>query len=101
MPSIPTNTQHVIELNKLVGGMQQQIANLMKSDADRSQEVERMREAIAELQQQNATIKQQVGDHDKRIDRWSTRAWGMISLLIGALMSLSAGLIVVLTRKSP
>ena len=53
----------------------------------------------AELRQQNALLQQKLDEHLKRVEKWDTRFWGLIMVMVGALLSLSAGLIVVLVKK--
>jgi uncharacterized coiled-coil protein SlyX len=44
-------------------------------------------------------VEQQVADQTKRIEEWDRRLWGLVAVLVGALLSLAAGLIVALARK--
>lgn len=53
----------------------------------------------AELRQQNALLQQRVDEQQKRLEKWDTRLWGMVALTIGAILSLSAGLIVALVKR--
>ena len=61
--------------------------------------VETVNERILELSKDVAVVKQQIADQGKRIDEWDRRLWGLVSLTIGALLSLAAGLIVVLVKR--
>ena len=61
--------------------------------------LEKQRYDVAELRQDNALLRQRLDEHLKRVEKWDTRFWGLIVVLVGALLSLSAGLIVVLVKK--
>ena len=61
--------------------------------------LEKQRYDVAELRQDNALLRQRLDEHLKRVEKWDTRFWGLIVILVGALLSLSAGLIVVLVKK--
>ena len=61
--------------------------------------LEKQRNDVTELRQDNALLRQRLDEHLKRVEKWDTRFWGLIVVLVGALLSLSAGLIVVLVKK--
>jgi hypothetical protein len=54
---------------------------------------------MMELRQENAVLRQRLDDHLKRVETWSARLWALVSVLIGAVLSLESGLIVTLVRK--
>jgi hypothetical protein len=54
---------------------------------------------LAALRQENAVLRQLVQDHINQYQEWDRRRWGLITLLIGAVLSLASGLIVTLARK--
>ena len=54
---------------------------------------------MTELQKENALLRQRLDEHLTRVEKWDTRFWGLIVVLVGALLLLSAGLIVVLVKK--
>lgn len=54
---------------------------------------------IAELRQENALLKQRLDDHLKRVETWSARLWTLITVLVGAVLSLASGLVVALSKK--
>ncbi len=54
---------------------------------------------LATLRQENALLRQKLDDHIKRLETWATRAWGLVPVLIGAVLSLAAGLVVTLARR--
>lgn len=55
----------------------------------------RLRAAETEL----AILRTRLDEATKRIETWSTRAWSLIPIFIGAILSLSAGLIVALVKR--
>ena len=67
-------------------------------DRQREDSVEQ-REEFTLLRQDNALLRQRLDEHLTRVEKWDTRFWGLIVVLVGALLSLSAGLIVVLVKK--
>lgn len=54
---------------------------------------------IAELRQENAVLRQQFRDHLNRVETWSGRLWTLITVLVGAILSLASGLIIALSKK--
>ena len=56
---------------------------------------ERLRIAETEA----AISKSRLDEATRRIDTWSTRAWSLVPIFIGAILSLSAGLIVALVKR--
>ncbi len=44
-------------------------------------------------------LKQRFEEQQKRLEVWSTRAWSLVPIFIGAILSLSAGLIVALVKR--
>jgi hypothetical protein len=79
---------------------------LSERDENRRRELER---AIAKidtfqteltlLRLENSALKQQLQDHLAQYQEWDRRRWGLIVMLIGAVLSLASGLIVTLARK--
>jgi septal ring factor EnvC (AmiA/AmiB activator) len=67
----------------------------------RELQTERKTDAVEQKQQsqQIALLTQRLDDQVKRSDEADRRRWGMITLLVGAVMSLASGLIVSLTKK--
>ena len=61
-----------------------------------SRETER---TTAELRQQHALLLQKIEEQQKRLEKWDTRLSGLVALTIGAILSLSAGLIVALVKR--
>jgi hypothetical protein len=79
---------------------------LMERDANRHREVqelkvilEKERDARITSDRENAILRQQLQDHLTQYQEWDRRRWGLIVMLIGAVMSLASGLIVTLVRK--
>ncbi|AMV27621.1 hypothetical protein VT84_24680 [Gemmata sp. SH-PL17] len=67
-------------------------AALRKENAD-------LRRELAEARQETAVLKQQLQDHVAQYQEWDKRRWGLIVLLLGAVLSLASGLIVTLAKK--
>ena len=63
------------------------------------EEIKSLRVDVTEMQKETALLRQRLDEHLKRVEKWDTRFWGLIVVLVGALLSLSAGLIVVLVKK--
>ena len=76
-----------------------EIKELFKDDEKLLEEIKTLRMDVTELQKDNALLRQRLDEHLKRVEKWDTRFWGLIVVLVGALLSLSAGLIVVLVKK--
>ncbi|MCE9564709.1 MAG: hypothetical protein K8U57_21970 [Planctomycetes bacterium] len=69
-------------------------------------EITRLRDEIADdrkapiaLEKENAILRQQLQEHIKQVELWDSRRWGLIVLLLGAVLSLASGLIVTLAKK--
>jgi predicted nucleic acid-binding Zn-ribbon protein len=74
-------------------------ADLKQRDQKREEEVAQLRRELAEVRQENAVVKQQLQDHISQYQEWDRRRWGVIVLLLGAVLSLASGLIVTLAKK--
>lgn len=79
---------------------------LTERDENRRQDVERLvarldrkDQEVADLRQENALLRQQLDDHLKRAEVWAGRLWTLVTVLVGALLTLASGLIVALNRK--
>jgi chromosome segregation ATPase len=69
------------------------------ADEKRREEITQLRQELAGLRQENAVLRQQLQDHVAQYQEWDRRRWGLIVMLIGAVLSLASGLIVTLARK--
>lgn len=83
-----------------------QLGILMERDTTRQSEIqelkiviEKERDARVAGDRENATLRQQLQDHIAQYQEWGRRRWGLIVMLIGAVLSLASGLIVTLARK--
>jgi hypothetical protein len=79
---------------------------MQERDEQRHRELERattksetLQIEVAALRQENAVLRQLVQDHIAQYQEWDRRRWGVLTLLIGAVLSLASGLIVTLARK--
>ena len=76
-----------------------EIKELFKDDEKLLDEIKSLRVDVTEMQKETALLRQRLDEHLKRVEKWDTRFWGLIVVLMSALLSLSAGLIVVLVKK--
>ncbi len=76
-----------------------EIKELFNDDEKLLEEIKTLRVDLTEVQKDNALLRQRLDEHLTRVEKWDTRFWGLIVVLVGALLSLSAGLIVVLVKK--
>jgi hypothetical protein len=83
-----------------------QVGILIERDTTRQNEIqelkiviEKERDARAASDRENAALRQQLQDHIAQYQEWDRRRWGLIVMLIGAVLSLASGLIVTLARK--
>jgi hypothetical protein len=73
---------------------------VLRRDVDRLiVQNDKLRDELAIQRQENAALRQQVQDHITQYQEWDRRRWGLITLLVGAVLSLASGLIVTLARK--
>ena len=79
---------------------------LYERDENRRRELERLiakyeaaQTELAAARQENAVLRQQLQDHISQYQEGDRRRWGLIMLLVGALLSLASGLIVTLAKK--
>ena len=78
---------------------QAEIDELFKDDEKLLEQIKTLRVDVTEVQKDDALLRQRLDEHLTRVERWDTRCWGLIVVLVGALLSLSAGLVVVLVKK--
>jgi chromosome segregation ATPase len=69
------------------------------ADDKRRDEIADLRRELAAVRQDNAVLRQQLQDHVAQYQEWDRRRWGLIVLLVGAVMSLTSGLVITLARK--
>lgn len=79
---------------------------LRERDATRERDLQRLEskldaehDARHKLEVELADPKRQLQDHLAQYQEWDKRRWGLIVVLIGAVLSLPSGLIVSSTRK--
>lgn len=63
------------------------------------QDQQTLRDELANLRIEVAVLRQKVDDHIKQVELWDSRRWGLIVVLIGAVLSLASGLIVTLANR--
>ncbi|MBN9122675.1 MAG: hypothetical protein J0I06_26600 [Planctomycetes bacterium] len=69
------------------------------ADEKRRDELTQLRRELSDARQEMAALKQQFQDHFTQYQEWDRRRWGLIVVLVGAVLSLASGLIVALARK--
>ena len=79
--------------------LQDEMVQRKAADEKRREENIQLRRESAEARQETAVLKQQLQDHIKRTDLADSRRWGLVVLLLGAVLSLASGLIVTLAKK--
>lgn len=79
--------------------LQDEMVQRKAADEKRREENIQLRRESAEARQETAVLKQQLQDHIKRTDLADGRRWGLVVLLLGAVLSLASGLIVTLAKK--
>jgi len=79
---------------------QRSVAEHLRRELDQERALGRERDRLlTEVRQENALLRQRLDDHLKRVETWSGRLWALVSVLIGAVLSLASGLIVTLAKK--
>jgi chromosome segregation ATPase len=96
---VATNTDRIQELEKNLIVLQTEVSYFKKALEDETNAKRDAETKVMGIQNEASLLKQRLDDHLKRMEVWSGRLWGLIVLLIGAVLSLSSGLIVTLVRK--
>lgn len=91
-----------------LAGVTEKLNHLEAAVADPKRAVEsagrdhaELKDGVAELRQELKLSQQALAEFSKRTDVWIGRAWALLMVLVGSLLSLAAGLIVTLARKAP
>jgi uncharacterized protein (DUF3084 family) len=92
-------TELIRDLTVQVGILVVRDLNRQSEVAELKNVVQKEREERQRLEVENATLKQQLQDHISQYQEWDRRRWGVIVLLLGAVLSLASGLIVTLAKK--
>src|SRR5438128_213439 len=61
---------------------------------------EKLLESTNQVRADCDLMKHRLDEQQKQLDKWDSRVWGLVIVLIGAILSLASGLIVALSRKS-
>ena len=88
----PELTAELAALTERLSGLRRQVKDMRAAQL-------RTEAALADVLRENALLRQRLDDHIKRLDTWATRAWGLVPVLVGAVLSLAAGLVVTLARR--
>ncbi|MCI0642081.1 MAG: hypothetical protein L0Y72_10365 [Gemmataceae bacterium] len=96
---MPPKPQYVQDLITEVKVHAEQLINLRNEIERIGKSAESSRDAIADIRKDLAITNQKLEEQAKRVEEWDRRWWGLIIVLIGALLSLGSGLIVLLARR--
>jgi len=96
---VATNTDRITEVERNTIVLQTEVIYLKQSLNDANILNREAESKLTEVRQEVAVLKQRLDEQTKRVEMWSNRLWGLISILIGAILALSSGLIVTLARK--
>ena len=96
---MPSKPQYAHELSSSVKLHEEQLRNLTHEATDLRTRQEALKDQVTDIRRDLAVVQQQLADQLRRIEEWDRRWWGLVTLLVGALLSLAAGLIVTLVKK--
>ncbi|HET6573224.1 MAG TPA: hypothetical protein VFG68_06455 [Fimbriiglobus sp.] len=101
-----SSTEQIREVAMELATITERLNNFRDSLSERRLANEKLAEKMAELaiqttdlRQEIALLRQRLDDHLKRVEEWDRRRWMLYGLLIGAILSFVANLIVALVRK--
>jgi uncharacterized coiled-coil DUF342 family protein len=77
----------------------EQIATLRRESDELKERGDATREAVAELQKKVALVQQSIQQLRKDWDDWDRKRWILVGLVVGAVFSFVANLMLVLARK--
>ena len=92
-------TEQIRELEKTIVAMQASLEHTRRDVDDATSGIKEGEISANEIRQELALLRQRLEDHLKRMDVWGSRLWAFVLALIGAVLSLAAGLIVTLAKK--
>ncbi len=102
MNAVQLTTEFAV-IQERMAGMQKEIdalkvAQQKADDARLRAEAEHAAE-VAALRTENAVQKARLDELTKRLDVWSGRAWGLVTVFVGTVLSLTSALVLALARK--
>ncbi len=92
-------TELIRDLEKVVVALQQQLDHVGEKVEDGRPVHRDVERGLADVRQEVAILRQRLDDHLKRVEEWDRRRWMLYGLLIGAILSFVANLVVALVRK--
>lgn len=92
-------TEQIREVERTLEAVNERVNHLRTDANDGWDAIRTLERTVAEVRQEVAVLRQRVDDHLKRVETWSGRLWMLITVLVGAVLSLASGLIVALTKK--
>jgi gas vesicle protein len=94
-----TPTQQIGELRTDFAILRERVETLSRDQHELNSERKTHGNELKELQRQVALLTQRFDDHLKQVEKWDQRRWMLYGLLIGAILSFAANLVVALVRK--
>ena len=87
------------ELEELKGRFRQEVGERRVAEEKARDEATQLRRELADARQETALVKQLLQEHIKKTELADSRRWGLVVLSLGAIFSLTAGLILALVKK--
>ncbi len=91
-----SHAERLQELNVEVGTLRERDASRKEALSELKNELKDERSARLKVENELAALKQQLADHLAQYQEWDKRRWGVVVVLLGAILSLVSGLIVAL-----
>ena len=91
-----SHAERLQELNVEVGTLRERDASRKEALSELKNELKDERRARLKVENELAALKQQLADHLAQYQEWDKRRWGVVVVLLGAILSLVSGLIVAL-----
>jgi FtsZ-binding cell division protein ZapB len=96
---MPAKPKYYDELNGAIKVISERVDNLRREVGDLGNDTKDLTSAVAEIKKDIAVLQQQSAEQTKRTDEWDRRLWGLLAIMVGAILSLASGLIVALAKK--
>lgn len=91
-----SHAERLQELNVEVGTLRERDASRKEALSELKNELKDERSARLKVENELVALKQQLADHLAQYQEWDKRRWGVVVVLLGAILSLVSGLIVAL-----
>ena len=87
------------ESKEKIQALQSELSSVRERVVRQQSEVDGLHERLRVAETESAILKTRLDEATKRVDTWSIRAWSLVPIFVGAILSLSAGLIVALVKR--